>query len=210
MLFHVITLPLPFSGGQKQPFYPHTSLVIFSKPSCRNFPQEQLLKYGFSLVCLELSDPLLPLCCLCVDYTMDTLGTVSFHRPTCPEVNYQASFYSKQNIFQSLSQFCNKCVHLFLVSWHHMNEYMDVRMCIYDCYIYICMYIYMTSILEKKLPSLVPRFYEESMDAICGYNRTFLDLLVRVSISVGTCNKNKSKLKCFKQGKLPYSGRVGW
>lgn len=56
-------------------------------------------------------------------------------------------------------------------------------MCIYDCYIYIyvCVYIYMTSILEDILPCLVPRFYEVSMDAICGRNRTFLDLLDRVS-----------------------------
>lgn len=39
----------------------------------------------------------------------------------------------------------------------------------------------MTSILEDILPCLVPRFYEVSMDAICGRNRTFLDLLDRVS-----------------------------
>lgn len=54
----------------------------------------------------------------------------------------------------------------------------------------------MTSILEEILPCLVPRFYEVSMDAICGRNRTFLDLLDRVSHgTAGTYIKNKTKFK---------------
>lgn len=57
-------------------------------------------------------------------------------------------------------------------------------------YIIVCIYIYMTSILKDILPCLVPRFYEVSMDAICGYNRTFLDLLDRVSHGTeSTCDK---------------------
>lgn len=54
----------------------------------------------------------------------------------------------------------------------------------------IDVYIYMTSILEEILPCLVPCFYEVSMDAICGRNRNFLDLLDRVSHGTGgTCIK---------------------
>lgn len=61
-------------------------------------------------------------------------------------------------------------------------------MCIYDCYIYIyvCIYIY-DIYFGRILPCLVPRFYEVSMNAICGCNRTFLKLLDRVSYgTVGT------------------------
>lgn len=50
----------------------------------------------------------------------------------------------------------------------------------------------MTSILEEILPCLVPLFYEVSMNAICGHDRTFLDLLDRVSHgTVGTYIKIK-------------------
>lgn len=79
------------------------------------------------------------------------------------------------------------------VSLHHI-KYMYLQMCvcvcIYDCNINVHIYIYMTSILEEILPCLSPRFYEVSMDAICGCNRTFLYLLDRVSHgTMGTTSK---------------------